>query len=325
MRDPSGRLLRLLSLLQTPREWPGAELAGRLGVTSRTIRRDVDRLRELGYPVHATQGNVGGYRLTSGTAMPPLLLDDEEAVAVAIGLRAAATAAVTGIEDTSLRALAKLEQVLPARLRPRVAALSGAAVVLPPRDGPAADAGVLAALAAACVTHEKVRFAYTRPHGEATRRLVEPHRLVVWERLWYLVAYDEHRAGWRSFRVDRMGELHRTGVRVPARELPGGVDTETWVTRQMPPRDVRARLLLHVPLERAAESVPAWQGVLEAVDDDSCLLLTHPDSPRHLAYRVMLLPVDYTLLDPPELAGHLRAITERAGRAIGAFAGTDRA
>jgi predicted DNA-binding transcriptional regulator YafY len=229
MRDPSGRLLQLLSLLQTPREWPGTELAGRLGVTARTIRRDVDRLRELGYPVHATQGNTGGYRLTAGTAMPPLLLDDDEAIAIAIGLRTVAAAAITGIEDTSLRALAKLEQVLPERLRHRVTALSQAAVILPPVDGPAADADTLAALASVCVTHEKVRFAYTKADGELTRRLVEPHRLVASGRRWYLVAFDADRAAWRSFRIDRITEVHRTGVRVAGRELPGGVDIVTWV------------------------------------------------------------------------------------------------
>lgn len=241
MRDPSGRLLRLLSLLQTPREWTGAELAGRLDVTARTIRRDVDRLRELGYPVHATQGNTGGYRLTAGTAMPPLLLDDDEAIAIAIGLRTAATAAITGIEETSLRALAKLEQVLPERLRHRVKALSEAAVPLPYGDGPVADADVLASLAAACVISEKVRFAYTKADGETTRRLAEPHRLVVASRRWYLVAFDEHRAAWRSFRVDRITEVHRTGVRVRRRDLPDGVDVTTWVTTAMVGADLQSR------------------------------------------------------------------------------------
>lgn len=316
MRDPSDRLLRLLSLLQTPREWPGPELAERLDVTPRTIRRDVDRLRRLGYPVHAAQGNTGGYRLSSGTAMPPLVLDDDEAIAVAVGLSTAATAAITGVEDSSLRALAKLEQVLPSRLRHRVTALSEAAVVLPPRDAPTAEAPALATLAAACTAHEKVRFAYTKPHSEPTRRLVEPHRLVVVERLWYLVAYDEDRAAWRSFRADRISEVHRTGVRVPSRDLPGGVDTKTWVTRSMPSRDVRARLLLHVPFDQASVQIPAWQGALEPVDDASCLLHTTPDSPRYLAHRITLLPAPYTLLDPPELAAHLRTIAEQASHAI---------
>jgi predicted DNA-binding transcriptional regulator YafY len=216
--------------LQAPREWPGTELADRLGVTSRTIRRDVDRLRDLGYPVTATQGNVGGYRLGAGSAMPPLLFDDDEAIAIAISLRTAATAAVTGLGDTSLRALAKLEQVLPVRLRHRVTELSRAAVVLPPQNGPTADANVLASFAAACQLHERVRFAYTAPGGETTRRLVEPHQLVASGRMWYLVAFDLERTDWRSFRVDRVTDINRTGVRAPTRKLPGGVDTLTWVT-----------------------------------------------------------------------------------------------
>jgi predicted DNA-binding transcriptional regulator YafY len=247
------------------------------------------------------------------------LLDDDEAIAIAIGVRAAATAAIAGIEDTSLRALAKLEQVLPVRLRHRVVALSAAAVVLPSGDGPAADADRLAALASACVAHEKVRFAYTKAHGDTTRRLVEPHELVASGRLWYLVAYDEARSAWRSFRVDRISEVHRTGVRAPGRELPGGVDTKTWVMQAMPPRNVRARLLLHVPIEQAREQIPAWQGTLEPVDDRSCRLHTTPDSPRYLVHRMMLLPVDYTLLDPPELAPQLRAIADRAERAAEQF------
>ncbi|MFI0369693.1 helix-turn-helix transcriptional regulator [Actinomadura sp. 1N219] len=322
MRDPSGRLLRLLSLLQTPREWSGAELGGRLGVTARTIRRDVDRLRELGYPVHATHGSTGGYRLTAGTAMPPLVLDDDEAIAIAIGLRTAA-GAVTGIEDTSLRALAKLEQVLPHRLRSRVAALSAAAVSLPPQDAapPAADPGVLALLAAACVTREKVRFAYTAAAGRETRRHAQPHRLVAAGRRWYLVAYDEDRAAWRTFRADRVTGPHRTGVRGPERELPGGADAVTWAMDALAGGSgtIRARLLLHLPAEDAAQHVTAWQGVLEPVDDHTCILHTRSDSLRFLAYRVTLLTVDYTLLDPPELADHLAAIADRAAQAIRSF------
>ncbi|MQY09529.1 helix-turn-helix transcriptional regulator [Actinomadura macrotermitis] len=317
MRDPSGRLLQLLSLLQTPREWPGPELAGRLGVTSRTIRRDVERLRELGYPVHAAQGNVGGYRLAAGAAMPPLVLEDDEAVAIAIGLRTAATAAIGGIEDTSLSALAKLEQVLPRRLRHRVAALSEAAVALP-GTGPGADPDVLATLAAACVAHEKVRFAHTKADGAATRRLVEPHRLVAAGRRWYLVAFDEARADWRTFRADRIAEVHRTGVRVPERSLPGGVDAAAWLDQTIAGNagSLQAHLILHTPIEQARELVSGWHGELEAVDERSCRLRTHPDSAVNLAYRIALLRVDYTLLDPPEVAGHLRTIAARATRGI---------
>jgi predicted DNA-binding transcriptional regulator YafY len=271
--------------------------------------------------VHATQGSTGGYRLTAGSAMPPLVLDDDEAVAIAIGLRTAATVATAGIEDTSLRALAKLEQVLPVRLRHRLKVLSEAAATLPPGGGPAADAETLSALAGACVAHEKVRFAHTKPGGLTSRRLVEPHRLVPEGRRWYLVAYDEQKSGWRIFRVDRISEVHRTGVRVPARELPEGADAATWVKNSLTGRtgSVRATLLLHAPIEWAAENVPPWQGALEAVDDRSCRLHTYADSPGYLAYRITLLPVDYTLLDPPEVAEHLNATVERAARAIRAF------
>jgi predicted DNA-binding transcriptional regulator YafY len=321
MRDPSGRLLRLLSLLQTPREWPGGELAGRLGVTVRTVRRDIDRLRELGYPVHAARGAAGGYRLTAGTAMPPLLLDDDEATAIAIGLRTAAAGAVTGVEDASLRALAKLEQVLPHRLRPRVAALSEAAVALPPPDPapPAADPGVLALLAAACVTRERVRFTYTAAGGRETRRLAQPHRLVAAGRRWYLLAHDEDRGEWRTFRADRITGPHRTGVRGPERRLPGGADAVSWTMDALAGGSgtIRARLLLHVPIAEAAGQITAWQGVLEPAGDDACLLHTRSDSLHHLAHRVALLPVDFTLLDPPELAGHLAAIAGRLTRAVG--------
>ncbi|GGV10728.1 transcriptional regulator [Actinomadura cremea] len=319
MRDPSGRLLQLLSLLQTPKEWPGTELADRLGVTTRTIRRDIDRLREFGYPVHASQGNIGGYRLTAGKAMPPLLLDDEEAIAIGLGLRTAATAAVTGMEEPSLRALAKLEQVLPQRLRHRVAALSRASVILPPAPGPATDAEDLAALAAACLIPERVRFAYTTANGRTSDRLVEPHRLVASGRLWYLVAFDAERSAWRSFRLDRLTDVQRTGVHTSVRELPGGVDALTWVKQAVAAGSIRATLLLHAPIERAAERVPAWQGELEAVDEHTCRLRTHPDTPHYLAYRVSLLPMDYTLLDPPLLAEHLASIAERAANAIRDF------
>ncbi len=189
MSDTSGRLLALLSLLQTPREWPGSELARRLGVTPRTVRRDVDRLRDLGYPVEATLGAAGGYRLVAGAALPPLLLDDEEAVAIAVGLRAAAGSAVAGIEEASVRALGKLEQVLPARLRHRVRSL-GVATLPVGGDGPVVDPEVLTALAAAVATRERVRFRYTSGDGAESGRLVEPLALVPSGRRWYIVAWN---------------------------------------------------------------------------------------------------------------------------------------
>src|SRR3954470_24284171 len=219
MADTSSRLLTLLSLLQARRDWAGAELAERLQVSGRTIRRDVERLRALGYPVQALTGPAGGYRLRAGTAMPPLLLDEEEAVAIAVGLGTAARASVTGIEETSIRALVKLEQVLPAHLRRRVAAL-GSATIAPPAAGPTVDPQHLTTIAAACRDTECLRFDYRNRDGDATRREVEPHALVNQGRRWYLVAWDRRRADWRTFRVDRIGRPAPMGSRFTARDVP---------------------------------------------------------------------------------------------------------
>src|SRR3954452_11716401 len=212
MSETASRLLELLSLLQARRDWPGTELAERLGVSGRTIRRDVERLRGLGYPVESLTGPAGGYRLHAGTAMPPLLLDEDEAIAIAVGLRTAARASVTGIEETSIRALVKLEQVLPAPLRRRVAAL-GSATVAPPPGGPTVDPQHLTTVAAACRDAEGLRFAYRSRDGTMSRREVEPHALVNLGRRWYLAAWDLRRAAWRTFRVDRLERPAATGVR----------------------------------------------------------------------------------------------------------------
>ncbi|WP_280264876.1 helix-turn-helix transcriptional regulator [Nocardia wallacei] len=312
MRDPTGRLLHLLSLLQSPREWTGVELAERLGASPRTIRRDIERLRELGYPVHATQGNIGGYRLVAGAALPPLVLDDEEAVAIAVGLRTGARSAITGIEDASLRALAKLEQVLPSRLRRRVSDLSRADV-LPAGGGVEVDPETLAGLASACRAHEKVRFAYTKSGGSVSKRFVEPHHLVAAGSRWYLIAFDDDRADWRTFRLDRIAAVHRTGVRVPQRELPEGMDAASWLIGSLRRTGtVQGRVLLHEPIDIARTRVSARQGVLEPADDGACVLTTYPDAPHYVAYNIALLPMPYTLLGPPELAPLLRALGERA-------------
>ena len=202
MSETSSRLLTLLSLLQARRDWPGAELAERLEVSGRTIRRDVERLRGLGYPVQALTGPAGGYRLRAGSAMPPLLLDEDEAVAIAVGLGTAARASVTGIEETAIRALVKLQQVLPEHLRRRVAALASATVARAP-GGPTVDPEHLTTIAAACRDTEGLRFAYRSRDGTASRREVEPHALVNLGRRWYLVAWDRRRTDWRTFRVDR--------------------------------------------------------------------------------------------------------------------------
>src|SRR5690242_7653356 len=191
MANTSSRTLRLLSLLQTHRYWPGPELADRLGVSARTLRRDVDRLRELGYPVEAQRGLEGGYQLGAGASLPPLVLEDDEAVALALGLRLAAQGAVDGIEEASVRALAKVGQIMPPRLRRQVEALRTATVPAAWRGGgPNVDAEALTLLAQACRDEERLRFGYTAQNGEQSSRHVEPHRLVSMGRRWYLVAYD---------------------------------------------------------------------------------------------------------------------------------------
>ena len=218
MNQTASRLLKLLSLLQARRDWPGNELADRLGVFNRTIRRDIERLRQLGYPVQSLTGPAGGYQLRAGSAMPPLLLDDDEAIAIAVGLRSAASASVTGIEETAVRALVKLEQVLPAHLRRRVGAL-GAATFTLPVAGPRVDPQHLSVIAAACRDSECLRFAYQNRDRVDSRREVEPHSLVNHGRRWYLVAWDRRREDWRTFRIDRLAKPASTGVRA-RQEMP---------------------------------------------------------------------------------------------------------
>src|ERR1700736_5094935 len=219
MSHTSSRLLELLSLLQGGRDGPGEQLAERLEVSGRTIRRDIERLRQLGYPVESLTGPAGGYRLRAGSAMPPLLLDDEEAIAIAVGLRTAAGASVSGIEETAVRALVKLEQVMPAHLRRRVGALGSATFTLPVA-GPTVDPQQLTVIAAACRDSECLRFGYRRRDGTASRRDVEPHSLINHGRRWYLVAWDRGREDWRTFRIDRLSGPTATGVRFAPRTLP---------------------------------------------------------------------------------------------------------
>src|SRR3954467_2083794 len=213
----SSRLLTLLSLLQGRRDWPGSELADRLEVSARTIRRDVERLRSLGYPVESMTGPAGGYQLRAGAAMPPLLLDDDEAIAIAVALRTAAGSSVAGVEETAVRALVKLEQVLPAHLRRRVQALGRATQTLQVYGGPTVDPQCLTVLAAAVRDHERVRFAYTARDRAGSRREAEPQSLVNAGRRWYLVAWDCGRQDWRTFRVDRIARAETTGARFSER------------------------------------------------------------------------------------------------------------
>jgi predicted DNA-binding transcriptional regulator YafY len=318
MAETSARLLRLLSLLQLPREWSGPELAQRLGVTTRTVRNDVERLRGLGYPVPATRGAGGGYRLGAGAAMPPLLLDDEEAVAVVVGLRAAVGGAVAGIEETSLRALAKLEQVLPSRLRHRVAALLAYTVAVPPSPrGPTIAASVLSGLAAACRDRERLRFDYRTHDGAAARREAEPYRLVNWGRRWYLVAWDTGRADWRTFRVDRMEPRLPTGPRFAARPLPDP-DIAAYVARRVSAAawSQRARVTVHAPAAEVIERIHPSVGAVEAVDGRTCVLSTGAGSLLTIAVHLGLLGLDFRVDDPPELAAQVRELGERYLRAV---------
>ncbi|GGO20991.1 helix-turn-helix transcriptional regulator [Micromonospora parathelypteridis] len=317
MSNTPARLLRLLSLLQTPREWPGSELAERLGVTPRTVRRDVDRLRELGYPVHASLGAQGGYRLVAGKAMPPLLLDDEEAVAIAVGLQSAARQPVAGIAEASLRALAKLQQVLPPRLGRHVGTLGAATVSSPAPAVSLVDPMQLVVLAAAASAHERVRFDYRDGDGAVSQRLVEPHRLVVVGRRWYVVAYDNERTDWRMFRVERIENARTIGVRVPPRELPAD-DASAFVTNQLYSLApvFRAVATLALPAEQAAVRLGDHAGELEPLDDTSCRWRSPEDTIDWLAFRLALLGCDFTVHEPPELVEHLRRLGRRITRAV---------
>jgi predicted DNA-binding transcriptional regulator YafY len=318
MSETSGRLLRLLSLLQTPREWPGPELAQRLGVSQRTVRNDVDRLRQLGYPVLATRGSIGGYRLSAGTAMPPLLLDDDEAVAIAVALGTASGGAVDGMEETALRALTKLLQVLPTRLGGRVDALQAHTVRVAGRRRGADVAGkLLAEIAASSRDREVVRFAYSDHAGSATERRVEPYRLVNWGQRWYLVAFDLGRDDWRTFRIDRMTETRGVGHRFRARELPAE-DIAAYVaskTRQVQMK-VSGRVIVHASASFVEQRIGSWtQGSIEPVGEDRCRVQIGARSPQDIAFWLGVLDCDFEVEDSPDLADAVRLISERYARA----------
>ncbi|WP_043614215.1 helix-turn-helix transcriptional regulator [Nonomuraea candida] len=315
MLETSARLLKLLSLLQAHRDWSGPELSARLGVSTRTIRNDVERLRSLGYPVHATPGVAGGYRLGAGAALPPLLLDDEEAVAVAVGLGRAAGGGVEGIEETSVRALAKLEQVLPSRLRRRVSALNAYTVQIT-GNAPPVPPEVLTTLANAARDHERLRFDYTGHGGGASVRNVEPYRLVHRHGRWYLLGYDVDREDWRTFRVDRVSPRTPSGPRFTPRELPGEGDVAAYVDKGVNTAMWRyhATVLLHAPAERMA-ALPLRLEV-EPVDEATCLLKLGGDDINGIAVWIGFLGVDFEVIDPPELAEHVLTLSERYKRAV---------
>jgi predicted DNA-binding transcriptional regulator YafY len=319
MANPSARMLRLLSLLQTHRYWPGAELAGRLEVSERTLRRDIDRLRELGYPVDASRGVAGGYQLRSGTHMPPLLLDDEEAVAIAVGLRTAATGALAGIEETSVQALTKVVQVMPPRLRRRVDALRAYTVPAAPGGGPTVEAGALTTIAQACRDDERLRFGYTRRDGERATRLVEPHRLVSLGRRWYLVAWDVERHDWRTFRVDRLADPATTGARFRPRELPGGRDAAGFVRDRLAAVPTRHQVVVRVeaPADLVRRVVAQWGTVEPTEVEAACVLRMSVDELEWPAMVLSAVGAEFTVIAPAELRDHLRAVGELFVRGAG--------
>lgn len=314
MLGTSARLLRLLSLFQARRYWSGTDLADRLEVTSRTLRRDVDKLRTLGYPIHSTSGVEGGYQLSAGSAMPPLLLDDDEAVAVALGLRSAAAGNIRGIEEASVRALTKIEQLLPPRLGRRVAAMQ-AMIVTPQRVESAVDFRTISTIAAACRDNETLRFRYTDHAGTPSVRAVEPYRLVTTGHRWYLVAWDAGRAAWRTFRVDRIQSRVTTGPRFPPRDPPAQ-DLSSYVFSGMwSAWPCRARVKLFASAESAAERIPSCAGLIEPVDSRSCVVETGASTYEVLAMHLSCMGIDFEVIDPPELVNEVRRLARRYERA----------
>jgi predicted DNA-binding transcriptional regulator YafY len=316
--ETSARLLRLLSLLQARPEWTGPELAERLGVTTRTVRRDVDKLRGLDYPVEVGFGPGGGYRLGSGAALPPLLLDDDEAVAVAVTLRTAAGSGVAGTGETALAALVKLERILPARLRARITAIPVATVA--PRVAPAVDPSVLAAVGAACRDRRVLKIDYTARDGAVTRRRIEPIHLVAWGRRWYLVAWDRDRDDWRTLRVDRLRPRLApdglpTGPRFPAREIPGGDPAAFVAQRVADVRPFRGVARVEAPAERVRSTIWTDQAKVDALGPDACRVAFSADDARSAAMILVGLDAEFVVESPDVLEDEVRAMAQRCGRA----------
>jgi predicted DNA-binding transcriptional regulator YafY len=308
MLETSARLLRLLSLLQSRRDWTGPDLAERLEVTPRTLRRDVDRLRRLGYPVEAASGPAGGYRLGIGAALPPLLLDDTEAVAIAVGLRTASGGTVTGLAEAAEAALTKLERVLPARLRERVDALTSSTITLT-GTGPAVEPAELVLLARACRESEQLRFGYLDGRDRRTERTVEPHRLVSTGRRWYLVARDQDRDDWRTFRVDRIEAPTPTGRRFTPDPPP---DLEALVSKSISvaPYRWQARVRVQASSAVVAAQVPPTVGWVEDADTE-CVLHVGGDRMDSLIAHLIALGHPFEVLEPPQLRVRVHELATR--------------
>jgi predicted DNA-binding transcriptional regulator YafY len=315
MAETTSRVLQLLGLLQSRRVWTGEELAERLGVTTRSVRRDVDRLRELGYPVHASKGHGGGYQLGAGAALPPLLLDPDEAVAMAVCLRLAAGGSVAGVGESALRALSKLDQVMPARLRSQVSAVHEQTVTLTPTySDSAVEPDVLMTLARACRDHEHVAARYVSRAGTATQRRLEPYQLVTTGRRWYLLGYDRDRHDWRSLRLDRMADVRALGSTFTPRQAP---DAAGYVRRSISSSPYRyvARVRYFAPQDVVAQHFSPASASVEAEGPDRCVMTAGGDDPEKIVFYLAMPGCEFEVLDPPEVAAAVQTVAERLGRA----------
>lgn len=319
MADTTARALALLDLLQTHRHWAGRDLAERLGVTERTVRRDVERLRDLGYQVESTPGVDGGYRLAAGSALPPLLLTDDEAVTIAIGLRLAATQRLVDGPHTTLSALAKVEQVLPPALRPRVNALADAVRPAGVGRGSVVSGSVLGELALACRDHERLRFTYTAASGEQTERRVEPHTLAPADRHWYLLCWDLDREDWRTFRVDRLTEVVHTHWRFDPRPItPEEIDELILVATSWAPQAIEADVVMELSHADVVDRFGAWSQGASAEDAGHTRWPVGGPGLQDVMYALAWVPagVEYTtdLAEPHR--SQLREVLERMLRAL---------
>ncbi|KSZ59421.1 transcriptional regulator [Rhodococcus pyridinivorans KG-16] len=308
------RVLRVLALLQSRPSWTAVELAAELGVTDRSVRRDVDRLRALGYPVRATPGVGGGYQLGAGTRLPPLLLHDDEAIATAVSLRLASGSTIAGAAEAALRALAKLDQVMPPRLREEVRAIYGATETVV-GAGTEIDADVLMALARACRDATRVRFRYTTRLDADDERTVEPVRMVAAGQRWYLMAWDVDRDDWRTFRLDRMREVTPTTWRFRPRQHP---DPVAYVQRSVTESPYRyiARIRLRADADQVRDMVPPQVGRVEDDEDGWCVLVVGADDPDWVVMHVARMGFEAVVLEPPEL----RAAADRLATRLAAIA-----
>lgn len=316
MSETTSRVLQLLGLLQARRVWTGEELAERLGVTTRSVRRDIERLRDLGYPVHASKGHGGGYQLGAGAALPPLLLDPDEAVAMAVCLRLAAGGTVAGVGEAALRALSKLDQVMPSRLRSQVAAVHDATVTLawPSSDAPV-EPDVLMTLARACRDHEHVTAGYVDIRGNASRRRLEPYQLVTTGRRWYLLAFDRDKQDWRSLRLDRMNDVRAQGSTFAPREAP---DAAAYVQRSISSSPYRyvARVRFDAPQSVVAQHFSPASVTIESDGPNTCFVTAGADDPERMVLYFAAAGCDFRVLSPPEVVRAVKEVSERLRRSL---------